>query len=250
MDARLNVQSIFESFDGEENGFKGAGQLTTFIRLKGCNLNCAFCDTLYAQNSKPENWMTIAEIIAAIGDAKKVTVTGGEPMLQSENLGFLLARLLDYKIDISIETNGSQDINPWMDGCIYNYAWRHENLRWIVDYKLPSSKMESMMKTDCLLRKVDVIKFVISDEIDYNRALEVIRMHSDWVAQKVFSPGIKIEDPTSYTLGLSRVVEIPARIDNEWPRQLAEMMIRDRLQDIQLSIQIHKVLWPNPDQER
>jgi len=34
-----------------------------------------------------------------------------------------------------------------------------------------------------------------------------------------------------------------------WPRQLAEMMIRDRV-DAQFSLQIHKILWPDAKEER
>ena len=59
MNNKLNVQAIFNSIDGEANGFGGAGELTTFIRLKGCNLSCSYCDTKYAQSPKPENWMSI-----------------------------------------------------------------------------------------------------------------------------------------------------------------------------------------------
>jgi len=63
---KLNVQSIFDSIDGEANGFDGAGQLTTFIRLKGCNLSCSYCfgirkgrrDPKIILSSKPNKRLT------------------------------------------------------------------------------------------------------------------------------------------------------------------------------------------------
>ena len=50
MNRNLMVQAIFRSLDGEENGYAGAGQPSVFIRLRGCNLRCAYCDTAYAQD--------------------------------------------------------------------------------------------------------------------------------------------------------------------------------------------------------
>ena len=41
----FEVVEIFESINGE--GPK-AGELAVFIRLKGCNLECSFCDTAWA----------------------------------------------------------------------------------------------------------------------------------------------------------------------------------------------------------
>ena len=47
-DGMLDVYSVYNSIDGEVNGFNGIGECTTFIRLKGCNLKCPYCDTQYA----------------------------------------------------------------------------------------------------------------------------------------------------------------------------------------------------------
>ena len=45
----MNVIEIFGSIDGEG---KRTGQLTTFIRLAGCNLRCIYCDTKYSFDYK------------------------------------------------------------------------------------------------------------------------------------------------------------------------------------------------------
>jgi len=229
---RLNVQAIFKSIDGEVNGFRGAGELTTFIRLKGCNLQCHFCDTPYAQDSKPENWMTVDEILEKVDVGTKVTISGGEPLCQ--DIGPLLVRLLEQSRFISVETNGSLLDRSSLTAVRTSKRTRNwENVRWIVDYKLPSSGMERFMVFAAFnaLQKIDVIKFVIANEIDYQRALEIRRLFPSWRARKVFSPVI-------------------SKLDTNWPTELAEMMIRDNLYDVQYSLQIHKVIWPNARQER
>ena len=240
METKLNVQAIFKSIDGEANGDKGAGQLTTFIRLKGCNLRCTYCDTKYSQEAVPPNWMTVEEIVEEVGIASKITITGGEPLLQFIELPDLLEALLERRPSpiITIETNGSITTKLG-DGSRFD-IWSNPRIRYVVDYKLPSSGMEYKMEVGELacLRKIDIIKFVIAYPDDYDRALEVINAHPGWQAQLVFSPAIIIR------------IDMYSRMDMAWPRELAEMMIRDKLQDIQYSLQIHKCLWPGAKEER
>ena len=72
---------------------------------------------------------------------------------------------------------------------------------------------------------------------------------------EVFSPTTKILNlhtmgpcPKGYVY--TKVVnESKLVMGSEWPRQLAEMMIRDRV-DAQFSLQLHKLLWPGAKEER
>lgn len=244
MNSKLNVQAIFDSIDGEVNGFEGAGQLTTFIRLKGCNLRCQYCDTKYAQDSEPENLMKVEDILQRV-HFEKVTITGGEPLLAGDNLISLVRCLLDKGSKITIETNGSVALPKE-----FYSAFLHR-LRFVVDYKTPSSNMDGMMNDQIFqsLRATDVIKFVISDEEDYWFAKEMISSHPSWVARKVFSPvmGITWGKYTACSSGAPRKSD--PRVDMTWPQQLAEMMIRDKV-DAQFGLQIHKVLWPDACEER
>ena len=45
----FKVVEIFESINGE--GMR-AGELAVFVRMKGCNLSCNYCDTMWA--NKPD----------------------------------------------------------------------------------------------------------------------------------------------------------------------------------------------------
>lgn len=239
---KLNVQAIFESIDGEVNGFDGAGQITTFIRLKGCNIKCNYCDTKYAQDPEDGTWRTVQEVYDAV-HTKKVTITGGEPLLQRELVEELCRMLIFGKkfCNVSIETNGT--IKP---------EYFTHSLRYIMDCKLLSSGMSGFMsieRFDCL-RDIDVIKFVIADEEDYQMAKDLLLYNPSWKAKKVFSPAVELLWQTFSPGSVSGFVREPeAKISTEWPCKLVEMMIKDKV-EAQFSLQIHKVLWPGVKEER
>ena len=237
MHNKLNVQSIFDSIDGEVNAFDGAGQLTTFIRLKGCNLHCQYCDTSYSQKAVPLNWIDVDEVMQQV-HFKKVTITGGEPLLQLNEDFSLICHLVFNGHLVTIETNGS--VVPIDEFFGASYA-----LRLVVDYKTPSSGMVEMMNDSIFprLRKEDVIKFVIANEEDYAFAKEILSGHHSWIAKIVFSPAI------TFTVNQGAGFYNTGEPDIKWPRQLAEKMIRDKI-DAQFSLQIHKVLWPGAKEER
>ena len=149
------VNEIFTSIEGE--GIR-AGRLCTFIRFTGCNLRCSWCDTRYAFDEGRE--MSVSEILGAVpSDARCITITGGEPLLQDrEALSELTDSLIARGAQVNFETNGSADFTELMrDGTIIT-----------ADYKLPSSGMSPKMDMGCLskLRDIDVLKFVAADDAD------------------------------------------------------------------------------------
>jgi len=183
--------------------------------------------------------MTIDEVIEQI-HFPKVTITGGEPLLKKEAVEKLCDILAAGSPDlplghsVSIETNGTIQPTHFRD-----------TIRYIVDYKLPSSGMMDRMNLLAFssLRVCDVIKFVISDMEDYNYAKMLISEYPNWQARKVFSPAMEIKQVTPIFDKVYNAVDIT------WPRQLAEMMIQDKV-DAQFSLQIHKILWPGSKEER
>jgi len=249
MTTKLNVQSIFNSIDGEANGYNGAGELCTFIRLKGCPLRCRWCDTTYAQESKPENWIDIDEIVKQVC-FPKVTITGGDGLFQGEKVVHLIRELRKIKKKVSVETNGSFLI-PFDESGYGCFLSDDKHVRWVVDWKLPSSAMEKHMKDEVFssLRDIDVIKFVIADEKDYKRACNLIKWYPGWKAKKVFSPMLSVYTYACCRKSAERCLELPPGVDMTWPRQLVEMMLRDKV-PAQFSLQLHKLLWPGAKEER
>lgn len=102
---RLRVSETFTSIQGEG---KLTGVPSWFVRLSGCNLRCAWCDTPYA-SWKPEGPMRTIDDLVAEARAAGVThavVTGGEPMIFA-GTETLTRRLADTGFHITIETAGT-----------------------------------------------------------------------------------------------------------------------------------------------
>lgn len=100
----LKVNDIFHSIQGE--GFF-TGQLTTFVRLSGCNVKCnikKFCDTEYSSYKE----MNEDDIISAL-KYKNVCITGGEPLEQ--DIYSLCRRLRESGRQVHIQTSGTIDID-------------------------------------------------------------------------------------------------------------------------------------------
>ncbi len=110
---RLRVTEIFYSLQGEA---RTVGWPTVFVRLTGCPLRCGYCDTEYAFNGG--DWMTLEGILDEVStyDARYVTVTGGEPLAQTDTPA-LLAMLCDAGYQVSLETSGSRDISALDGSC-------------------------------------------------------------------------------------------------------------------------------------
>ena len=158
------IVETFLSINGEG---RRAGELAYFIRLKGCNLRCPYCDTKWAYLDDAEcNYLSVEELCSAADGVVNVTITGGEPM--QYDLSELTDALIENNHRVEIETNGSIPI--------YELSKRKLRPSFTLDYKLPSSLMEDKMDTDNYnyLNENDTVKFVVGDFADLERAREII----------------------------------------------------------------------------
>jgi 7-carboxy-7-deazaguanine synthase len=159
----MKVSEMFRSIQGEG---KNQGRPCTFIRLAGCNLRCSWCDTGYARDGGSE--MTAAGIFSRAVELRGlfVCITGGEPLLQGEELLPLVARLSEHGFSIEIETNGTIDFRRFQE-----YA------SVCMDVKCPSSGESSDLSLLSHLQHDDSVKFVVADYSDCAYAEKVIRSH-------------------------------------------------------------------------
>lgn len=216
---RYKVVEIFESINGE--GTK-AGQLAIFIRFQKCNLRCNYCDTAWAiTEDAPFTSMTLDEIYQKVIDSgiSNVTLTGGESLLQ-ENIDLLIDKLEETEnIYVEIETNGSIDLKKFTE--------LKNRPSFTMDYKLPASTMEKYMNTDnfAYLTKKDTVKFVVSNLNDLEKTKEIIN--------KFF-----LTDKCS--------VYISPVFQKIQPSDIVEFMKKNKLNNVNLQIQLHKIIW-HPD---
>ncbi len=213
MTETLIVNEIFKSIQGESTR---AGLPCVMIRLAGCNLRCAWCDTVYARDAEAGLAMTVNDVLATAVDlgCPRAEVTGGEPLLQPAATG-LLERLCDAGFETLLETNGSQDIAP-LDPRVVR----------IVDFKCPASGAEAANRWANVehLTDRDEVKFVIADRRDYEYARDAV---------------------TRYDLS-DRCAVIFSPADVTAPAQLALWILEDGL-DVRLGLQLHKMIWPDKD---
>lgn len=96
------INEIFYSFQGEG---VYVGTPAIFLRLSKCNLNCSFCDTQFEQGEEYsiKDLITILKDMFEKHNCNLLVITGGEPLLQYEELKLLINQL---DCDIQIETNG------------------------------------------------------------------------------------------------------------------------------------------------
>lgn len=214
--ANFKVVEIFESINGEG---RRVGQLAIFIRLQKCNLNCSYCDTRWANgDDAPYTLMSEDEIYDRIlkSGIKNITLTGGEPLLHKD-VEILLEKIGENpNLSLEIETNGSIELEK--------FSKLKNPLLFTMDYKLPSSKMENKMCLDNFkyLTSKDTVKFVVGTIEDLKKAKEIIERYSLIGKCAVyFSPVFNSIDPI----------------------EIVKFMKENRLNEVNLQLQIHKFIW-------
>lgn len=207
----MNVIEIFKSIEGE--GIR-QGELCTFIRLAGCNMRCPYCDTKYSYiDNKEVKAITIDAVIDNIVKAKvkNVTITGGEPLLQSKEIQMLVNCLPDFKFNI--ETNGT-----------ISRPFSRRNLFYTVDYKMPSSGSKIGLNHKWLnqFTKKDVIKFVVSNINELDIMQEFVKANIDKIPHNIYVSPV---------------------FNNIAPATIVDYLKDNNLEQVKLQLQIHKFIW-------
>ena len=200
----LKINEIFYSLQGE--GIR-QGEPTVFIRLSGCNLKCDFCDTQYAWNEGRD--LSVDQICTEVADIKRfhpsrwICLTGGEPLLQ--DITALTQRLKADKWNIQVETNG-----------IF-----YQNLP--VDWYTVSPKPEKYFVRPEYEDAARELKLVVTGELE----IETIK-------------NIRERFPERIPLFLQ------AQSNLKWSQdrgiELVKEAAAENLNNIRLSIQLHKIL--------
>ena len=205
----LVVHEIYRSVQGESSY---VGLPCAFVRLTGCNLRCAWCDTpqaFYGGKRMPRK--EVLEGALALG-TPLVELTGGEPLLQPGTF-LLLSELCDAGRTVLLETSGEADV-----------ARVDPRVHKIMDLKAPGSREAHRNRWSNLahLTARDEIKFVLTGRADYEWMRETLASHS--LAK----------------LGAGLLAS-PAwgQLD---PKDLVAWVLEDAL-PVRVQVQLHKVIW-------
>ncbi len=212
------VNEMFTSIEGE--GIR-QGYLCNFVRFYGCPLHCSYCDTRYSCEGGEYQSMNIADILSWLNNTgiRMVTLTGGEPLVQN-SIRELVHELVTSEYTVNIETSGY---------CDYSAVWDHDyrmeqgkKLFLTVDYKSPSSGMESKMKINCFthLENWDVLKFVVGSAEDLDTMSRVIRFYN----------------PDCHIF----VSPVFGRIS---PAEIVDYLKNSGMSQVRLQLQLHKYVW-------
>ena len=243
----MNVIEIFASIDGEGSR---QGLLTTFLRLHDCNIRCSYCDTTYSYGiDSVFTEMTaaeVADVIESLGN-HRITITGGEPLLQEAAVVELIDELNRRKAETMQDNTSGQagstciididkfDKREMLNNSLYDFnietngtiipSFHRDNVWFTYDYKTPSSLAEESMNIDIfkVATERDLIKFVVGSPEDLDCMRHIIDQY-----------------PTAAQIYVSPV----------WG-QIEAVLIIDymkayNLQNVRFQLQIHKFVW-DPD---
>jgi 7-carboxy-7-deazaguanine synthase len=179
-----------------EGPLLGTRQL--FIRLGGCNLSCAFCDTPQARRpaatcrieTEPgtgryeyvPNTLSVEDVTSMVKKLRitghhSVAVTGGEPLVQADFLRDLLPSLKVAGFKIYLETNSTMPDE--LEGVI-----EHVDIV-AADIKLPSSTLEPERFEDNLrflqlcASTTLIVKVVVTEETEAEEFLKAVQIARD-----------------------------------------------------------------------
>ncbi len=172
---KYRVNEVFRTIQGEA---KFTGTPCIFIRLQGCGVGCAWCDTKHTWESPQDQ--QVDSIIAKTGDSPTwsmmsteeiinyaeasgvhhVVLTGGEPFEQ--DIVPLIHELNDNNFDVQVETSGTV-VFPYDCG-----AWVTVSPK----FNMPGGKK---VLDECLIY-ADELKMPVGKQSDIDKAEQVSRM--------------------------------------------------------------------------
>ena len=199
----LKTFEIFASVQGE--GLR-QGEPTIFVRLAGCNLRCSFCDTKRAWGrGRAQTVGQVAEKVRRLWrgfPARWVCLTGGEPLAQ--DIEPLIRELRKDGLSIQVETNGTFDPRP------------------TADWYTVSPKPPAYAFRPGFMKKAREVKLVATRELT-SEAVRAVR--------RAFPPATP--------------VILQPQSNAPWSRRkaikLLEGALREGLQNIRVSVQLHKI---------
>ena len=168
MDLSVSVSEIFTSIQGEG---PSVGTPSVFVRLQGCAVGCAWCDTKYSWDPRRGDELTLEALLQRVQDAsaQNVVVTGGEP-LEHPALVPLVAGLHALGRRVEVETAGTQ-VPPALPVDQWNVSLKLAHSGVPLERRLRPAAIEHFRDLGAWF------KFVVADERDVDEVLAIQARH-------------------------------------------------------------------------
>jgi 7-cyano-7-deazaguanosine (preQ0) biosynthesis protein QueE len=190
---KSGMPEIFATVQGEGSSI---GMPCVFVRTADCNLRCSWCDTKYtwdwaAYDRKAETVeLDTDEVVARVFELagagiRRAVFTGGEPLLQQEDLTTVARRLREQGFAIEVETNGTVVPTETFAACVD---------QWNASPKLAGSgNAERARRRPAALEWFAAqpsasFKFVVGNDGDLAEANEIVTAFGIPKERVIFSP--------------------------------------------------------------
>jgi 7-carboxy-7-deazaguanine synthase len=182
----VRVSEVFTSIQGEGPSL---GTPSVFVRLQGCAVGCAWCDTKYSWSAAGGRERGLDALLAEVkaGDAENVVVTGGEP-LEHPAFAPLIAGLKALGRRIEVETAGTE-LPPPVSVDQWNVSLKLSHSGVLEARRLRSGAIERFRDLGAWF------KFVVAEERDLDEVRSIQARHGLPSARIVLMPlGMRREE--------------------------------------------------------
>jgi 7-carboxy-7-deazaguanine synthase len=162
----MRVSEHFFSVQGESSTI---GKPAVFLRLQGCNLLCKWCDTVEVweggrsySNDGLSNLFRDKGYDEALERGAHLIITGGEPLIQQNDIEGFLRESIQVSPYTEIETNGTIKPSAGLDKVVdqYNVSPKTSNSG------MPKRRINSSALSWFAANNKAQFKFVVEDEKD------------------------------------------------------------------------------------
>lgn len=169
MESTITRGRIAETFYSIQGEGATAGLPAIFVRLQGCTVGCAWCDTKYSWDPAAGREVALPALLDEVAafPCRRVVITGGEP-LESPLFAALAATLAVRGYAVEVETSGTCAPAPESD----------PSLQWNVSLKLSGSGVPEKTRVNpeairAFLTRGAWWKFVVSEPGEIGEVLQL-----------------------------------------------------------------------------
>ncbi|MFW6001589.1 MAG: anaerobic ribonucleoside-triphosphate reductase activating protein [Halanaerobium sp.] len=150
-------------------------RISSVVFTAGCNFYCSYCHNsqlLSLEDLAEAQMLSEEQFYNFLADRKKlidgVTITGGEPTLQTDLKDFIEKIRSDYGLQIKLDTNGSRPfvLKELLEQNLIDYL--------AMDIKMSWAKYSLLAPADLITGVKESLKIVLASELDYELRTTVV----------------------------------------------------------------------------